>query len=348
MILSDQKSHQAKLDYNQKLTQVLYSFIGYINNILDLGYFGFKVKIENPPMLKDSILRTKQTHYEVDLFISGNLYLALQNTELMISKERIDQLLNIISENNTTTTLIRTTNDENKIIFKNYLLTMPNKYISLDYLELQGAKHYVFTGESGCGKTSILIDIKGGVFGPLSSSGEISIPSDSKIMFINQNPYLPTDATLLESIYFPNILGLLSEDELKTLKSRILDLFDEINIDNGSYEQDAGLKSKLDSKDFKLSGGQSKKITIIQAILNNPTILIMDETFSGLDQSSLIKAQLLLNKYLENAMIISVDHHAVDNNYDEFYNQEVHFANNTAIINPIEPRMMGDISEDIF
>ncbi len=333
-ILSEQKSYQTKLAYNDKLTQSLYSFIGYFKNILDLGYFGFKTKIDNPDITKENILRTKQTQYDVDSFISSNLYSALQNTELMISKERIDQLLKIISENNESN-LLRTTNNENKIIFKDYLLNMPNKYLSINYLELLGGKHYAFTGESGCGKTSILIDMKESVFGLLSSSGEISTPYDSKIMFINQDPYLPKGATLLQSLYFPNILDSLSENEIQILKNRILDLFDEINIDNGSYGVDNGLKSKLDDTDFKLSGGQAKKITIIQAILNNSNILIMDETFTGLDKASLINTQSLLNKYLPNTTIISVDHHAQDNNYSGFYNEEVHFANNTATINSI-------------
>lgn len=52
----------------------------------------------------------------------------------------------------------------------------------------------------------------------------------------------------------------------------------------------------------------------------------MDEVFVGLDKKSLITAQKLINKYLPNTTLIIVDHTAGNNNYDNFYNKEIHFT----------------------
>lgn len=42
--------------------------------------------------------------------------------------------------------------------------------------------------------------------------------------------------------------------------------------------------------------------------------------------STLIRVQQVIKKYLPYTMILSVDHHAEGNNYDKFYDYEVHFS----------------------
>jgi ABC-type Mn2+/Zn2+ transport system ATPase subunit len=79
-----------------------------------------------------------------------------------------------------------------------------------------------------------------------------------------------------------------------------------------------------------LSGGQAKKIAIIQAIVNKADIYILDETFTGLDKESLMNVQFILKSMIENATFLIVDHHAQDNNYNNFYDSEVHFTNGSA------------------
>ncbi len=70
---------------------------------------------------------------------------------------------------------------------------------------------------------------------------------------------------------------------------------------------------------------EPKKITIILAIIKKPDILILDEIFNGLDKGSVIKIQRMLKKYLPNTLILVVDHHAQNNNYNNFYEEELHF-----------------------
>jgi len=40
----------------------------------------------------------------------------------------------------------------------------------------------------------------------------------------------------------------------------------------------------------------------------------------------------MLKKYLPNALILIVDHHAEDNNYDSFYDMKMHFVNKTIVL----------------
>lgn len=101
----------------------------------------------------------------------------------------------------------------------------------------------------------------------------------------------------------------------------------EIDSFSEKGEEDEGLISLLDSTEFELSGGQKKKVTVIQALLRKPTILLMDETFTGLDPHSLLLVQKALMEKLPKTMIICIDHKNKENNALEFYHYQMHFDN---------------------
>ena len=302
-----------------------------LNEWIDAPYLGFKyvnnqINIAQIPLVKTSIK-------DIFAFLSSSLDYKLAHTELLLAKERIDILSSILSEPRSQSAN-HTTNNEEKIIFDNYVLMLDGKLLlKINYLEFQPGKHYAITGKSGCGKSAILIDLKQGLSGALSSSGTISLPKtiNSKevhLMFMDQNNYLPLHSTLLEVAFFPGRLSLLGSEEVIIVRKEVISLFKELEIDEFTLDEEnnKGLISRLDSQEFKLSGGQSKKIAVIQAILNQPNILIADELTSGLDKMSIIKIEHALNKYLPNTMILSVEHHPQDNNYDKFYDFEVNFS----------------------
>ncbi len=211
------------------------------------------------------------------------------------------------------------------------------KLVQIDNLIFEKGKHYAITGASGCGKSSTLTDLKDGVVGRLSSTGEIHLPSNAKIMHLDQQLYIPKELTLLEAIYFPGILEQLSANEISSLKNFVIFLFKELEID--SFVNDPtlseGLIANLDTQKFKLSGGQMQKISIIQAILNNPDIVIMDENFARLDNRSVEIIQKAIRIYLEKATFLIVDHKAHGHNYNGFYDTEVHFEHSTIEVSKI-------------
>ena len=81
-----------------------------------------------------------------------------------------------------------------------------------------------------------------------------------------------------------------------------------------------------------LSGGQKKKIMLVSAIIKEPDILILDEIFSGLDSQSIFIAQKMLKKYLPNTLILIIDHHAQENNFDNFYDNGIHLDNQMIVL----------------
>lgn len=302
-----------------------------INKAIDFGYLGSWVLLKKLDL--KSFFLLKQSLSTLRGFFSSGLQFQFDNKELEIKKNRIQHFFDVLAKNQPET-LLRTNNDQKKIIFKDYSLFLgEEKLIHIDHFEFEAGKRYAIMGKSGCGKSTLLTDLKMGLNGKLSSSGELSIGlneegKEFKTVFIDQNLYLPVDTPLLEVIYFPKILKDLNEKELQSLKSFALQLFDELAIDQLSSsegESKESLSSKLMSSEFKLSGGQSKKIAVIQAILMNPDVLIMDETFTGLDANSLDKVQKTIQRYLPKALVLSIDHHAKENNQNLFYDTVVSF-----------------------
>lgn len=344
--LSAKTDIEQKSEYLFMFKRALTKCLIPLNQFMDIIYLGYKVisnqlDIAKAPLITSSIDNLND-------FLSGNLIFQIENNDLIIAKQRIDKLLKIVSSDRNEG-VIHVWSEQDDLSFKNYSLMLDDKeLVKIDDLKLQYGTVYVITGKSGCGKTSALIDVKSWVSGALSSSGEISIglvnEKKPKIMFVDQKLYLPSESTLLESIFFPNILGLLSDAEAAQLKERVIELLKELEIDEFiNQNENSGILSRLDEQEFKLSGGQSKKIAIIQAIINEPDILIMDETLTGLDKKSVILVEQSLKKYLPHSMIMVVDHHAEDNNYDHFYGYEVHFENSSALLRNITSKPHADL-----
>lgn len=339
-LLMTKNSLSKESEYLSQQTDWVNKALELWNNFVDILFYGTMVlrKLD----ILNQIPIIKQSVDDLYSFLLSGPQFNIDNKGLILSKKRVDKLFEIIAVKEVNS-VVRTTNKDGKVIFDNYTLKLDSKeLVAIDHLEFDLGKHYAVTGKSGCGKTSTLIDLKQGIAKPLSSSGEISIAQHNdtapKIMFIDQKLYLPHDTTLLESVCFPKTLTLISDQERAELRKKVVSLFKELEIDefvNNPELYESSLASKLESTEFKLSGGQEKKIAIIQVILNNPDILIMDETFTGLDKKSLIKVQQVIEKYMPNILILSVDHHAEDNNYNDFYDLEVNFANGVVTQKPI-------------
>ncbi|MFN7039446.1 MAG: ATP-binding cassette domain-containing protein [Alphaproteobacteria bacterium] len=327
LIKENELSNQLK--YYNTAKQALNDAQEIFNLIVDFGYFGGKFIFGKFDL--EYIYSIKNATSQVYSFLSSNINFQLDNTEIIISKNRIDKLFEIINQPDNDK-LQKDYNNDNKLIIKNYKIDFDNKEIvNAENIELSMGKNYAVTGKSGCGKTTTFIDFKEGVYEPMKTEGKISFPYvdglSPHIMFINQDLYLPKGSTLLEVVFFPNLLNSLNEEETENLTLAVKQLFKELEIDDfiNDDSNEKGLISRLDSKEFKLSGGQAKKIAIIQAVFNQPDILIMDETLTGLDKASIIKVEQVLNEYLAKCMKLIIDHHALDNNYNEFYDYGINF-----------------------
>ena len=121
-----------------------------------------------------------------------------------------------------------------------------------------------------------------------------------KIGYVPQYGGYFHDLTLLENLNA--IAEILVKDD-KQRKSRINELISKFELD-----------SIRDIKAKFLSGGQKKKLVIALALLGNPKVLLLDESFSGLDVLTIkMLQQIIVNLQTENNIGICIcDHQARD------------------------------------
>ena len=165
-------------------------------------------------------------------------------------------------------------------------------------------------GPSGSGK-STLLNMLGALERP--STGQVFINdvdifsmNDSQaatirnksIGFIFQSYNLINRTNVLKNVEFPAIIGGMNKSERRMRATKLLNFL--------------GLKSKIKSKPFNLSGGEQQRVAIARSLMNNPAIILADEptgnldTKTGADVFGLLK--LLSDKFKRT--IVMVTHNA--------------------------------------
>lgn len=160
-------------------------------------------------------------------------------------------------------------------------------------LELTNAKSLLVTGASGCGKSTLLRTLAG-IWA--YASGEIGLPSDSKVMFLPQKPYLPL-GTLKRALIYPLSEEKSPSDERLKETLRLVDL--------------PALTEKLSSaEDWSriLSLGEQQRLAFARVLLSAPNYIFLDEATSALDEPRELEMYELLREKLPNVTIISVGH----------------------------------------
>ena len=148
---------------------------------------------------------------------------------------------------------------------------------NVNYIFYSG-KTYSVCGPSGTGK-STLMDIIAGFLEP--DSGNVLFNSNivdrnirrNEIRFVDQNPKL-FSMSIRDNI----TLGMDVSNE------RIKELIDIVQLGNFINSLDNGVNTVLDYQSQNISGGQIQRVAIARALARNPSVLILDETTTGLDE----------------------------------------------------------------
>ena len=159
---------------------------------------------------------------------------------------------------------------------------------------------------NGAGKTSLL-NIISGKDGP--DTGKVSFIKDITIGFLEQEPVLDPDKTVIEEIFSsPNeVLSAIRDYEL-AVKSTDKALMQKANDDMDrfkAWDYDVRIKQILtelkvnqyDQPVSQLSGGQRKRLALAAALINEPDLLILDEPTNHLD----LEMIEWLEEYLKNS-----------------------------------------------
>jgi len=141
---------------------------------------------------------------------------------------------------------------------------------------------FALLGPSGCGKSTMLRLISG-----LSrpSSGEVLINGKDVSFYKGRDRCV---ATVWQSkALFPH-LSVRANIEFGLRIKRIKN--SDINKRVKKIASTLGLEDKLDRSTFQLSGGEQQRVALARALVIHPKILLLDEPFTGLDQT--LKLQL--------------------------------------------------------
>ncbi|XP_002065683.2 ATP-binding cassette sub-family G member 4 [Drosophila willistoni] len=154
-----------------------------------------------------------------------------------------------------------------------------------------GSQLIAIMGPSGAGKSTLLDALSGfkttGVDGSILLNGRRrDLPSFRRMScYITQDDRLQPLLTVNENMHIAADLKLGENVSYEEKETRIEDIL----LLLGLYDHDQTLT-------MRLSGGQKKRLSIAMELINNPTVMFLDEPTTGLDSSSCTKVLELLKK----------------------------------------------------
>ena len=208
---------------------------------------------------------------------------------------------------------------------------LKNIYLSFFY----GAKIGIL-GLNGSGKSSLLKIIAGI---DKSFQGDVVFSNEYKVGFLQQEPQLEEDKTVLEVVKegVASIVAILDEynnindqfglpevyenaDKMQQLMDRQAQLQDEIDA-SSAWELDTQLEIAMDalrtpSSDQKisvLSGGERRRVALCRLLLQKPDVLLLDEPTNHLDAESVHWLEHHLAKYQGTVIAVTHDRYFLDN-----------------------------------
>lgn len=143
-------------------------------------------------------------------------------------------------------------------------------------VEFPAGELTVIVGPSGCGK-STLVNLLAGFEQP--DAGEVTVdgklvtgPAQDRMVVFQETALIPWQTTLENVTFGPKMRG---EKKGRSLDNEAKELLIKV-----------GLGEFIHKFPLQLSGGMQRRAELARALINEPTVMIMDEPFRGLDAMS--------------------------------------------------------------
>lgn len=164
-------------------------------------------------------------------------------------------------------------------------------------LSFSGRGLLVFSGESGCGKTTLLNTIAG-YLQPGSGRVEVALKEANSIAYLPQKAWIK-NATVRENLSVTAAFA--SDEEMLRVLER-LELSDELLTHHN------GLDTVIGEHGQGLSGGQMQRIALARVLLNSPELILLDEPTASLDIKSRLVIIEALDELKSRALVVVATH----------------------------------------
>jgi NitT/TauT family transport system ATP-binding protein len=207
--------------------------------------------------------------------------------------------------------------------------TMRGAIDALDDINLSIAEgeFAAFLGPTGCGKSSLLrlvSDLVAPTFGAIQVRGQPAAAARhaNEFGFVFQEPALLAWRTALGNVHLPlEVVGYPAAKRLARCEELLASV---------------GLIRFKDNYPHELSGGMKQRVAIVRALAWNPSILLMDEPFSALDEltKSQLQDDLLQIWNHERKTVLFVTHNI---------SEAVYLADRVVVMSPHPGRIKAEI-----
>lgn len=157
-------------------------------------------------------------------------------------------------------------------------------------ISLTQGERLMIQGQSGCGKSTLFRAITG-IW--THASGNIHY-NTKQFLALSQRPYLPL-GSLREALYYP------ASPDIND--ARLYEVILQCGLEHLLPQLD-----KVLDWSQTLSVGEQQRCAFIRALLNKPTLLLLDESTSALDERSEHKLYKLLLDEMPDSIIVSIAH----------------------------------------
>ena len=176
---------------------------------------------------------------------------------------------------------------------------------SISLPALRPGAMYAVVGPNGAGKSTLLRCIAGLqrhsgtiTLGDGNGNGSGAANQDGSVLYLPQDPPPATTLTVFENVLlaYQQRAGFRVERGTVDLVSAVL--------------EQVGLTPVADRKMAHLSGGQRQLLSLAQAIVRRPSVLLLDEPTSSLDLHNQLKMLALVREYAQEqpAVVITTIH----------------------------------------